>query len=523
MEKNNLAPAVTLQRSEALATDNDAEAVGRTSVRTASVPLLRGGAYDPDAMLAAFRRVASDQFGYSTLRPHQEEVLRAICQGKDLLAVLPTGSGKSLCYALPAAVRHGLVLVISPLIALMRDQVRRLRQQGLRVAALDSLQHADEKRQTWDAILAGDLQVLILSPERLAKPSFRARLAHLPIQLVAIDEAHCISHWGFHFRPEYRKVGEYLADFGDVQKIALTATATDRVRGEIRSVLRLNAAETVVADFRRENLRLEVATVSTVQDQLQGIVDAVRLTPGAGIVYASTRKQVVEIHQALLTSGQKAAVYHGGMPHDARMQSQRDFMSAKVRVMVATNAFGLGVDKTDIRFVFHASLPASIEQYVQEIGRAGRDGEAARCLLIAGSRDYYVQRYMIDKSFPEITTLKKAYDAARDLLGSTPSQSATVLLKHLSVALKCADDELRNCLEVLAREGLLIAIKAIPTAPSSSDDLYSMGLEGEDEKKFWREYPLRKNEQLNRLDKMRSYAAETHDRAEALNRYFNTR
>ena len=213
------------------ATTDERVVVDGRRVRQGATSVALAAVVDADAQMSYFRRLAAEKFSIGELHPHQEKVLSEIILGRDVLAVLPTGSGKTLCYALPAACRDGLVLVVSPLVALMRDQVAKLKSFGISVAALDSLQTPDEKRGVWDQIAAGKLKVLIVSPERLAIASFRAKLAEQHIQLIAVDEAHCISQWGFHFRPDYRRVGEFLQDFGDIQKIALTATATDRVRG----------------------------------------------------------------------------------------------------------------------------------------------------------------------------------------------------------------------------------------------------------------------------------------------------
>jgi len=489
----------------------------RGAVSVAGTPVV-----DALAQMAYFRRFAREHFQIPELHTHQEKVLTDVIAGRDILAVLPTGSGKTLCYALPAACRPGLVLVVSPLIALMRDQVARLKQYGIAVAALDSLQTPDEKRRIWDQISAGHLKVLIVSPERLALASFRSRLAEQHVQLVAIDEAHCISQWGFHFRPEYRRVGDYLRDLGDVQKIALTATATDRVRGEIRTTLELDSPSVIVADFRRENLCLDVANISSTADQLKSVVNAAVRSEGSGIVYASTRKQVFEIHDSLVKAGQSTAMYHAGLSPESRKNAHNAFMKGTVRIIVATNAFGLGIDKPDIRFVHHASLPASLEQYVQEIGRAGRDGKPAQCHLIAGSRDYYVHRYMIDKNFPELTLLRQSYDASRDFLGSTQGQSEFTLLNHLRMALKINEDDLRVCFDVLVREGLLVRFESVPQDYQDMDRHFIVGLGFtlEDEQKFWREYPLRKIDQLSRLDRMKTYVSDSTDRVEFLNNYF---
>ena len=472
--------------------------------------------------LAAFSATARNVFGHAGLREHQQRVLAAVAEGRDALAILPTGSGKSLCYAVPALAREGLVLVVSPLIALIRDQVRKFSAYGISCASFDSLQSGDEKREAWDQIESGRLRMLFVSPERLARPSFRARLAEIPLQLVAIDEAHCISQWGFHFRPEYRRVGEYLRDFGKVQKIALTATATNKVRTDIARTLELDDPVVTVGRVARENLALGVMQVSTQKEQLNAVVEATRACSGSGIIYAATRRFAHEIENELRSRGESVALYHAGLTPDARREAQTKFVQGSVRVVVATNAFGLGIDKHDIRFVHHAGLPQSVEQYVQEIGRAGRDGKPARCTLIAGSRDYYVQRFMIEKSFPDLEVVRAAFSAARDYLGSSEGQGEHALFRHIRQISGLADDDIRTAEEVLFREGLLNRFRATPSAYDefAPEPLITLGPGGEDERRFWSEYVLRKMDHLGKLDAMRAYVSVT-DRPQWLDQYFN--
>ena len=242
---------------------------------------------------------------------------------------------------------------------------------------------------------------------------------------MAVDEAHCVSHWGSHFRPDYRFLGEYLADFGTVQKLAVTATATQRVREDIARVLRLANPATVWADFARGNLKLKVVRADKVNEQLSSVLQATLTTEGKGIIYTPTRRHARDIHRMLVEAGVKAAVYHAGMSPDARDASQKAFAAGTVRVVVATHAFGLGIDKSDIRFVHHAGLPGSIEQYVQEVGRAGRDGLPATCCLIYGPRDYYIQKFMIDKSYPRSSSCKPCSRKASASSPAAPARART--------------------------------------------------------------------------------------------------
>jgi ATP-dependent DNA helicase RecQ len=478
----------------------------------------------PVAFTALLERAESatrEAFGFDRLRPHQAEVLHHVLAGRDCLAVLPTGSGKSLCYALPALVREGLVLVVSPLIALIRDQYRKLASHGVPCAALDSLQTPEEKDQVFRRLAAGELRLLLVSPERLARPDFRARLKALPLQLVAVDEAHCVSHWGNHFRPDYRFLGDYLADFGPVQKLAVTATATQRVREDIARALRLAEPATVWADFARGNLRLKVVRADKVNEQLSSVLQATLGVPGNGIIYTPTRRHARDVHRMLVDAGVKAAVYHAGMGPAARDASQRAFVGGSVRVVVATHAFGLGIDKGDIRFVHHAGLPGSIEQYVQEVGRAGRDGLPATCCLIYGPRDYYIQKFMIDKSYPEVQLLQSVLAESCRFLAGSAGQTPHALARHLADTLAAEDEELTEALRILCREGLLLRLKAQGSAlgDDSADALIAEGRLDEAPEIF-REYPLRKLDTMAKLDAMRAFVALSGDRTQFLDDYF---
>ena len=466
------------------------------------------------------RQCAREAFGYATLRPHQEAVLNQVFSGRDCLAVLPTGSGKSLCYALPAQMRDGLVLVLSPLIALIRDQARRFALNGIPSAALDSLQTAEEKALVWERLDRGELKLLIISPERLARADFRARLKALPLQLVAIDEAHCVSQWGSHFRPDYRMIGKYLADFGEVQKLAVTATATRRVREDIELSLRLRSPAQVWSDVARANLRLKVVKTEKVATHYTTLLRTVLNETGSGIVYAQTRRSAREVHRMLVDAGVAASLYHAGLTAAARELAQRAFMNGSVRVVVATNSFGLGIDKADIRFVHHASLPGSIEQYVQEIGRAGRDGLEAHCSMIYGSRDFYVQKFMIEKSFPEVSLLIRVLGATREYIAGGIGETLIAVQRHLQVALGATVDDLNAALTVLCREGLLARLTTGGGAGDYGDVMIGDGW-CEDEAATIRDYPLRKEGSMAKLEAMKIYAAASSDqRRQFLDEYF---
>jgi ATP-dependent DNA helicase RecQ len=408
-----------------------------------------------------------------------------------------------------------LVLVVSPLLALIRDQMEKLTAAGVATAAFDSLQSGGEKDQTWEELESGRARLLLVSPERLARHDFRSRLKTLDLQLVAIDEAHCISHWGSHFRPDYRMLGDYLAELGDVRKLAVTATATQRVRDDIVRTLRLDAPATVQADFARGNLALKVVKADKVAAQLTAILQATLASTGPGIVYCPTRKSAREVHRMLCDAGVTATLYHGGLDAEARHAAQRAFMADEAEVVVATHAFGLGIDKADIRFVHHAGLPASIEQYVQEIGRAGRDGKAAHCVLVYGPRDYYVQRFMIERSYPDLPLLQKMLAHAREALERHGGMASELsLVRSLRDELEGSKDEdLYEGLRILTREGLLAPMRSGAQVLIADGDVTL-------DRDVWDDYPLRQQDAMAKLDAMKAYVAAPGDREQLLDEYF---
>lgn len=463
---------------------------------------------------------ARSRFGFQALRPHQAEVLAHVLGGRDCVAVLPTGSGKSLCYAMPALLRPGLVLVVSPLIALIKDQVRSFSALGIRAASVDSHQTLEERDRVWRDLAASDLQLLFVSPERMARPDFHARLQGVAIQLLAVDEAHCISQWGSHFRPDYRLLGEHCAKLGKLQVLAVTATATTRVREDIAATLSMHTPATVWSEFARENLKTKIVKIDKVAEQRTGVLQAVLAQAGSGIVYAPTRKNVVEIHRMLVDAGVKAAAYHAGMDASSRQASQRAFMDDRVRVVVATHAFGLGIDKADIRFVIHAGLPGSLEQYVQEIGRAGRDGESAACWTIYGSRDYHIQKFMIDKGYPEVALLRDMLTKSKAFLAMAQHQSQAGLLRHLRSEIAADDNDIVEALNVLCREGMLTRLRAQGQGFGDTYAEVLIDLGTEDAGAVLDTYPERKLEAMAKLEAMRTFVALTSPRLAYLDEYF---
>lgn len=363
--------------------------------------------------LAAARRVLRDVFGYGEFRPGQAEVIAAVLEGRDTLAVMPTGGGKSICYQVPALLQgEGITLVVSPLLALMKDQVDGLRAMGVAAAAINSSIGIEEQRRTLADAAAGRLQLLYVAPERFASGGFVAALRGIRVSLLAIDEAHCISQWGHDFRPSYRELGGVRRLLGGPPIVALTATADPRVREDI--LLRLHLREPVVhvAGFDRPNLRFEVRRVGSLKEKSEAIAGELRaLGDEPAIVYCGTRKRVEELTDYLLRAGVKCARYHAGMEDNDRKRVQDAFARDTLRVIVATNAFGMGIDKPDVRLVIHHDMPDSLESYYQEAGRAGRDGEPARCILCYSPRDRSLREFFIEMAHPEAQRVVEVYRA----------------------------------------------------------------------------------------------------------------
>jgi ATP-dependent DNA helicase RecQ len=374
--------------------DGEARAFG---LMTAPAANALSSAPDLAAALAALRTT----FGFADFREGQADIIAALLAGRDVLAVMPTGSGKSLCYQLPALLGGGLTVVVSPLIALMRNQVAQLRGFGIAAASLNSANSGAETQETLDAIRQGTLRLLYVAPERLAKTDTVAMLRRAGVRLLAVDEAHCISQWGHDFRPEYLMLGDLQEALGGAQVIALTATADAATRADILAKLFRRTPDVFVHGFDRPNIRLAIEVKSTApRKQLAAFLD--RHRGESGIVYCSSRKRTEETAAALRQSGFNALAYHAGMEAAARSRHQDAFLQDDAVVMAATVAFGMGIDKPDVRFVCHADLPSNIESYYQEIGRAGRDGLPADTLMLYGMGDIRLRRIQIDdKEAPE--------------------------------------------------------------------------------------------------------------------------
>lgn len=379
---------------------------------------------DPSALEALNR-----YFGYDSFRPGQSGIVSAILTGRDVLGVMPTGAGKSICYQIPAAILPGVAIVISPLISLMRDQVDALNDVGLPAAFINTTQTPDEQDLVFAQALSGQIKLLYVAPERLETERFRNFAVRVPISLVAVDEAHCVSQWGQDFRSSYLGIGEFIAGLPTRPTVAaFTATATERVRRDIVSILGLHTPSITVTGFDRPNLYFDVISMPR-KDKASWVASYIASHPDeSGIVYCATRKETEALAESLNSAvaelraaggadvsdiGTIAVAYHGGMSADAREKAQRDFVTDRVPVVVATNAFGMGIDKSNVRFVIHHNMPESIEAYYQEAGRAGRDGEPSRCTLLWNESDIVTRRRLLDSDYENERLTPEEQEAVR--------------------------------------------------------------------------------------------------------------
>ena len=355
--------------------------------------LMPGRTMNGEQLLDTARAELGRIFGFPGFRPGQEEVIGAALRGEDVLAVMPTGSGKSLCYQLPAIAREGLALVVSPLIALMRDQVAQLRELGVSAAALNSASEGDERQRVAEALRNRSLRLLYVAPERLVRDDMIAMLRSAKIDLFAIDEAHCVSQWGHDFRPEYLRLRDVAQALGGVQTIAVTATADGPTRADIVSRLFTRQPSVFVRSFDRPNLFLAMRPKANATRQLAERLEAHK--GESGIIYCASRRRTEELAEEFSSQGRRALPYHAGLDHATRARNQDEFLQDDGIVICATIAFGMGIDKPDVRFVFHADMPSSIEAYYQEIGRAGRDGLPADTFTLYGAGDIALRRRQI--------------------------------------------------------------------------------------------------------------------------------
>jgi len=409
-------------------------------------------------MSAASRTTDLDAYlprlGLSSFRPGQRDVLTALLDGSDCLCIMPTGGGKSLCYQLPAIIRDGLTVVVSPLIALMKDQVDELQRQGIRAELINSSLSTGEQQQRLEGIENHEYDLVYVAPERFRSQRFVELLQATSVSLLAVDEAHCISEWGHDFRHDYARLGRYRRRIGNPQTIALTATATPDVRADIVKQLELDNPKIFVAGFSRPNLSFQVQQSSGRSEKEQRLQAFLQSHSGTGIIYASTRKACDELSATLnLRDPRNVGVYHAGLEQEERRRIQEEFMTGKLDIVVATNAFGMGIDKADIRFVVHFNMPGTVEAFYQEAGRAGRDGQPAACLLLFSHQDRHIQEFFIESAYPDRSVVETVYEFLRD----HPDDPIEITQQELRETLKLSisNEGVGTCERLLEKSGIM--------------------------------------------------------------------
>jgi ATP-dependent DNA helicase RecQ len=409
------------------------------------------------------RDVLQSSFGYRAFRPGQERAVEAVLAGRDTLVVVPTGGGKSLCYQVPALMLPGLTVVVSPLISLMKDQVDALCARGLPAAFINSSLTPGETSDRLARAQRGELKLLYVAPERFDLGNTSERLAAIGVSLLAVDEAHCISEWGHDFRPSYLRIQSVRERLGAPPTIALTATATPEVRRDIVRQLGLRSPETVITGFDRRNLRYHVVSARTERDKDAALVARLRAAQGLAVVYASTRRAVDRLTRLLCDSGISAVAYHAGLDDAHRHEVQDAFMREEVRAIVATNAFGMGIDKPNVRLVIHHAMPGTLEAYYQEAGRAGRDGLDSDCVLLHTFADRFTHEFFIKSAYPERRCVEQVYETLERLADATGIVRASPLEIAAALRGEIKDREVESSVRILVQHGV-----AKPETPSSS-------------------------------------------------------
>lgn len=428
-------------------------------------------------------KILLQYWGYNSFRPMQEEIINSVLQGRDTLALMPTGGGKSVCYQVPALAREGVCLVVSPLIALMKDQVDQLNAKKIKAFAIYSGMHYNEIEVALNNAMYGDAKLLYVSPERLATPYFREVLQQMNVNLLAVDEAHCISQWGYDFRPPYLRIAEIRSTIPEVPVLAVTASATPDVVYDIQEKLQFKERHLIRQSFERENL----AYVVLHDENKNGrVVNMFKKVAGSAIVYAGTRRRTYEFARLLQKHGISADHYHAGLSSRERSDRQQNWMKGKTRVMVATNAFGMGIDKPDVRIVAHIDLPGSIEAYFQEAGRAGRDLKKSWAVLLYHDADLLDIEKQFEYSFPEMDMIRRIYQALGNYLklavGSGENMSFDFDISEFSHQYGFEPLITYNALKFLEKEGYLILSEGIHNPPKihfklQGEDLYRFRVE----------------------------------------------
>ncbi|MEP6622614.1 MAG: ATP-dependent DNA helicase RecQ [bacterium] len=405
--------------------------------------------------LDAAREVLRARFGFPEFRPGQERAVSAVLAGRDTLVVLPTGGGKSLCYQVPALLLPGITVVVSPLISLMKDQVDALTARNIPATFVNSTLSQGEVAERMARVSRGEVKMLYVAPERFDFGSAAERLKNVGVSLLAIDEAHCISEWGHDFRPSYLRVAQVRERLGWPPAVALTATATQHVREDIARQLRLENADTIITGFDRQNLHYHVIPTKSDADKDDALIDLLKKHKGVGIVYAATRRNVEKVTGTLESARVKALAYHAGLDDSHRQEVQEAFMTEKVRVIVATNAFGMGIDKSNVRLVVHHSMPGTLEAYYQEAGRAGRDGKHSDVFLLHAFPDRFTHEFFIKGAYPERQVVERIYGR---LLGMADKDGGVHIdAGAIAGALpgKVSDREVESGLRLLAKAGAI--------------------------------------------------------------------
>jgi len=425
-----------------------------------------------------YKQILTRYWGYSGFRPVQEEIIIAAGSGRDTLALLPTGGGKSVTFQVPALAKEGICLVITPLIALMKDQVENLHRRGIKALLIHSGMSRDEISMTLDNAVFGDFKFLYLSPERIATELFRAKVVSMNVNLIAVDEAHCISQWGYDFRPAYLEIAALRELLPSVPVLALTATATPEVADDIQDKLHFRERNIIKKSFERKNL---VYVVRKAEDKVGEMLRIASNIKGTGVVYVRSRKKCRELSDQLIMQGFSAAYYHAGLSYEERSRVQEDWQKDRVRIIVSTNAFGMGIDKPDVRFVIHMDLPDNPEAYFQEAGRAGRDEKKAWAILLYSPADERTVNQRYEVNFPGIAKVKEVYHALGSFLqvayGTGQGQSYDFILADFLRLYKFNAMVAHSSLDVLVREGYIDMSDEINN-PSrvhfivSRDDLY---------------------------------------------------